>query len=59
MPKEENKKSTAPTLNQFYENLLLLKDLMNTESGKKIAQRRHDYMQGFLDQFYSEWNGEA
>lgn len=59
MTKEEYKKSTAPTLNHFYEKLLLLKDLMNTESGKRIAQQRHDYMQGFLDQFYAEWNGEV
>jgi len=59
MTKEEYKKSTAPTLNHIYEKLILLKDLMNTESGKKIAQKRHDYMQGFLDQFYAEWNGEV
>ncbi len=59
MTKEEYKKSTAPTLNHFYEKLLLLKDLMNTESGKKIAQKRHDYMLGFLNQFYAEWNGEV
>jgi uncharacterized protein len=59
MTKEAYKKSTAPTLNHFYEKLLLLKDLMNTESGKKIAQKRHDYMQGFLGQFHAEWNGEA
>ena len=58
MSKEEYKKSSAPTLNHFYEKLLLLKDLMNTESGKKIAQQRHEYMEGFLDQFYREWNGE-
>ncbi|MFT6337893.1 MAG: hypothetical protein ACJATI_004660 [Halioglobus sp.] len=59
MTKEEYKKSTAPTLNHFYEKLLLLKDLMNTNSGKRIAQKRHDYMQAFLDQFYAEWNGEV
>ena len=59
MTKDEYKKSTAPTLNHFYEKLLLLKNLMNTESGKKIAQKRHEYMQGFLDQFYKEWNGEV
>ena len=57
MTKEEYKKSTAPTINHFYEKLLLLKDLMNTESGKRIAEQRHQYMEGFLDQFYSEWNG--
>jgi len=59
MTKEEYKKSTAPTINHFYEKLLLLKDLMNTKSGKKIAEQRHQYMEGFLDQFYSEWNGQS
>ncbi len=58
MSKEEYKKSTAPTVNHFYEKLLLLKDRMNTKSGKRIATERHNYMQQFLDQFYSEWNGE-
>ncbi|REJ62381.1 MAG: HD domain-containing protein [Bacteroidetes bacterium] len=59
MTKEEYKKSTAPTINHFYEKLLLLKDLMNTESGKTIAEQRHQYMEGFLNQFYSEWNGQS
>lgn len=59
MTKEEYKKSTAPTINHFYEKLLLLKDLMNTESGKTIAEQRHQYMEGFLNQFYSEWNGHS
>lgn len=58
MTKEEYKKSTAPTINHFYEKLLLLKDLMNTETGKAIAEQRHQYMEQFLDQFYAEWNGE-
>ena len=58
MTKEEYKKSTAPTINHFYEKLLLLKDKMNTVTGMKIAAERHDYMQGFLDQFYAEWNGK-
>lgn len=57
MTKKEYKNSTAPTINHFYEKLLLLKDKMNTESGKKIALKRHEYMQGFLKQFYDEWNG--
>lgn len=52
------KKSTAPTLNHFYEKLFLLKDLMNTESGKAMARARHDYMQEFADRFISEWNGD-
>ncbi|QRM88810.1 HD domain-containing protein [Lacinutrix sp. WUR7] len=58
MSKEEYKKSTAPTINHFYEKLLLLKDKMNTKTGKEIAQERHHYMEGFLAQFYAEWNGE-
>ncbi|GIZ08112.1 HD domain-containing protein [Flavobacterium sp. UMI-01] len=57
MTKEEYKKSTAPTINHFYEKLLLLKDKMNTVTGKKIAEQRHKYMQGFLAQFYAEWDG--
>lgn len=58
MSKEEYKNSEAPTLNHFYEKLLLLKDKMNTQNGKKIAQERHKYMEGFLSQFYAEWDGE-
>lgn len=57
--KEEYKKSDAPTINHFYEKLLLLKDKMNTETGKKIAKKRHDFMIHFLAQFYAEWDGEA
>jgi len=58
MTKEEYKNSQAPTINHFYEKLLLLKDKMNTETGKQIAKNRHNYMQGFLAQFYAEWDGE-
>lgn len=58
MSKEEYKNSQAPTLNHFYEKLLLLKDKMNTKTGKQIAQERHHYMEGFLSQFYAEWDGE-
>ena len=58
MSKEEYKNNEAPTLNHFYEKLLLLKDKMNTETGKQIAQERHRYMEGFLSQFYAEWDGE-
>ncbi|WP_130734767.1 HD domain-containing protein [Flavobacterium sp. J27] len=58
MSKEEYKKSEAPTLNHFYEKLLLLKDKMNTKTGKKIAAERHHFMELFLAQFYAEWEGE-
>ena len=58
MTKEEYKKSEAPTINHFYEKLLLLKDQMNTHTGKEIALERHRYMEQFLKQFYEEWNGK-
>ncbi|MEY2701859.1 MAG: hypothetical protein RLY43_492 [Bacteroidota bacterium] len=59
MSKEEYKNTTAPTINHFYEKLLLLKDKMNTPTGKKIAAKRHAFMELFLNQFYSEWEGKA
>ena len=58
MTKDEYKNNEAPTINHFYEKLLLLKDKMNTETGKKIAQDRHRYMEDFLKQFYAEWEGK-
>lgn len=58
MSKEEYKNSESPTLNHFYEKLLLLKDKMNTPTGKRIAEARHLYMENFLSQFYAEWEGE-
>lgn len=58
MSKEEYKNTTAPTLNHFYEKLLLLKDLMKTETGKLMAQQRHGFMLSYLDQFYAEWDGK-
>jgi uncharacterized protein len=58
MSKEEYKANEAPTINHFYEKLLLLKDKMNTETGKQIALERHHFMENFLSQFYAEWDGE-
>lgn len=54
MTKEEYKNSAAPTINHFYEKLLLLKALMKTGEGKKLAEQRHDFMLSYLEQFYSE-----
>ena len=58
MTKEEYKASNAPTINHFYEKLLLLKDRMNTQTGRRIAADRHAFMVHYLDQFFSEWNGK-
>lgn len=57
MSKDAYKKSTAPTINHFYEKLLLLKDRMNTKTGKLVAEERHEFMLQFLNQFDNEWNG--
>jgi uncharacterized protein len=55
----EYKSNTAPSINHFYEKLLLLKDRMNTPSGKEMAVERHQFMEQFLDRFYKEWAGLA
>jgi len=57
MDKETYKKSTAPTINHFYEKLLLLKNRMNTPTGKAMAEKRHAFMEQFLSHFYAEWEG--
>jgi uncharacterized protein len=58
MTPSEYKASDAPTINHFYEKLLLLRDLMNTKTGRKLAEERHVFMETFLKQFYAEWNGK-
>lgn len=58
MSPSEYKRSDAPTINHFYEKLLLLKDRMNTKTGKRIAEARHVFMHEFLQQFYAEWEGK-
>jgi uncharacterized protein len=59
MNRDEYKNSTAPTINHFYEKLLLLKDRMNTKTGIKLAATRHRFMEKYVKQFYAEWNGES
>lgn len=56
--RENYRHNSGTGINHFYEKLLLLKDLMHTETGKSIAEQRHSYMEGFLKQFFAERNGE-
>ncbi|TBN03950.1 HD domain-containing protein [Hyunsoonleella flava] len=58
MTKEAYKASKAPTINHFYEKLLLLKNKMNTKTGKELAGKRHKFMELYLQQFYKEWSSE-
>ncbi len=58
MTKEQYKNSTAPTINHFYEKLLLLKDRMNTNTGKSMAEKRHRFMEQYLEEFFNEWDGK-
>lgn len=59
LSKEAYKNTTAPTINHFYEKLLLLRAQMNTDIAKKIAETRHHFMESFLQQFYNEWDGKS
>ncbi|MEN1935886.1 HD domain-containing protein [Paenibacillus sp. 102] len=58
MTKEEYRKNDDPSLNHFYEKLLKLKDLMNTDAAKREAEVRHRYMEEFIEQFMKEWNAQ-
>lgn len=59
MSKEAYKNSNAPTINHFYEKLLLLKNRMNTAAGKRLAEDRHKFMELYLEQFFDEWQGKV
>jgi uncharacterized protein len=59
MSKEDYKKNNSTQVNHFYEKLLLLRDLMHTRTGKKLAAGRHKFMEQFLDRFFLEWDGKA
>jgi len=59
MTKEEYKTNKNPTINHFYEKLLLLKDKMNTKTGKNLAEQRHLFMEQYLNEFYKEWEGKS
>jgi len=55
---EYKTKQSSTSINHFYEKLLLLKNLMNTKIGRKIAEKRHKFMEKYLEEFYKEWNGK-
>ena len=57
MDAETYANTRSHTINHFYEKLLLLKDMMNTETGRQMAAHRHAYMEEFLKEFYAEWEG--
>lgn len=58
MTKDEYAKHDSTSINHFYEKLFVLKDLMNTEYAKKIAEKRENYMKAYIEEFKMEWDGQ-
>ncbi|GAA3407596.1 HD domain-containing protein [Paenibacillus hodogayensis] len=59
MTKEQYRNGRSTAINHFQEKLLRLRDLLETESARTIAAERHRFMEGYLEQFHKEWNGEC
>ncbi|MEO2076478.1 MAG: HD domain-containing protein [Bacillus sp. (in: firmicutes)] len=59
MTEEEYRKGKSTSIHHFYEKLLILKDLLNTDVAKRMAESRHQSMVLFLEQFYREWEGQV
>ena len=58
MVKEEYQGYVTISVDHFYEKLFLLKDMMNTNTGKKIAEKREEFMRAYVDEFMAEWDGK-
>jgi len=57
-PREKYNGKSETAIHHFYEKLLKVKDTLNTETAREMASKRHEYMEGFLDEFFAEWDGE-
>ncbi|SIF96963.1 Predicted HD superfamily hydrolase [Mycobacteroides abscessus subsp. abscessus] len=59
MTQEEYRNGQTSSIHHFYEKLLKLRDLLNTDTAKEMAKQRHEFMQLYLNEFYREWNGQS